>query len=109
MQLRALGLFVLMGLLAVGCAGFNLGKEFPAPAKDTIRVGVTTQADIQQRFGEPTQVGIEDGDTIWTYYFVRKTPDQELSKQLYVKFTAAGVVKSYSYTSSFPEDMKRFK
>lgn len=72
MSFRRWALLIGVSILTVACAGFNLGKDFAAPARDTIRVGVTTRADIQKLFGEPAQVGIEDGDTIWTYYFVRK-------------------------------------
>ena len=35
-----------------------------------------------------------------------ETGDPDLSKQLEATFTAAGVVKSYSFSSNFPEDME---
>jgi len=96
--------------LALGaCAGLTLGKEFPSPTRETITNGVTAKADLVRLFGEPTQVGLDDGDPTWTWLFVRRTADQELTKQLTVRFDPRGVVKSYSFTSNFPEDMARLR
>ena len=59
-------------------------------------------------FGEPTQVGMKDGDQTWTWYYFKKGTGRarDMSKQLEVTFNAQGVVKSYSFSSNFPEDMK---
>jgi hypothetical protein len=59
-------------------------------------------------FGEPVQVGVKDGDQTWTWYFFKKA-DPDLTKQLEVTFTGEGVVKSYSFSSNFPEDMKTLR
>jgi hypothetical protein len=48
---------------------------------------------------------VRDGDESWTWYYYKKgSPD--LSKQLDVTFTPGGVVKSHSFSSNFPDDMK---
>jgi len=76
------------------------------PLIECIRNGTTTKNDLVKLFGEPVQVGIKDGDQTWTWYYAKKSSKDELSKQLEVTFNAAGVAKSYSFSSNFPEDMK---
>lgn len=108
MKLRRLALLALVLTLGA-CAGLTLGREFPSPTRETIRNGVTAKADLVRLFGEPTQVGLDDGDPTWTWLFVRRTTDRELTKQLTVRFDPRGAVKSYSFTSNFPEDMARLR
>ena len=57
-------------------------------------------------FGDPTQVGVKDGDQTWTWYFAKQGGKEEYAKQLDVTFNQQGVVKSHSFSSSFPDDMK---
>lgn len=99
-----LALLLALGLAA--CAAFSFGREFPSPRPDAIRNGTTTKSDLVKLFGEPAQVGMKDGDQTWTWYYAKKSSKDELSKQLEVTFTAAGVAKSHSFSSNFPEDMK---
>jgi len=107
---RRCALLVLTLALVLGaCAALTLGREFPSPTRETIRVGTTAKADLLRLFGEPTQVGIDDGDPTWTWLYVRRTTDQELTKQLTVRFDPGGAVKSYSFTSNFPQDMARLR
>src|SRR5512145_1504481 len=104
-------LVLLLGVaLGVGaCASvLSTGRDFPSPARDTVRNGTTTKADLVRLFGEPVQVGVKDGDQTWTWYFFRKG-EPDLTKQLEVTFSGAGVVKSYSFSSNFPEDMKTLR
>lgn len=102
---------LLLGCLVLlsACAGLTIGREFPAPTRESIRNGTTTKADLVRLFGEPTQVGMDDGDTTWTWLYVSRSTDKELTKQLTVRFRDGGVVKSYSYSSNFPEDMRALK
>jgi hypothetical protein len=105
--LVALVIGIALGLGA--CASvLSTGRDFPSPARDAVKNGATTKADLVRLFGEPVQVGVKDGDSTWTWYFFRKG-DPDLTKQLEVTFTAAGVVKSYSFSSNFPEDMKTLR
>lgn len=93
-------------MLLGGC--ISVGTEFPTPTAAMIKNGVTTRTELVQLFGSPTQVGIEDGDRTWTWVYVKAGSfRQTLSKELHVKFTTQGVVKSYSYTSSLPEEVQR--
>lgn len=102
------GVLVLAFLLAA-CAALSTGRDFPSPRPGAeIKNGATTKADLLRMFGEPTQVGVKDGDQTWTWYYFKKGAgkDADLSKQLEVTFGAQGIVKSYSFSSNFPEDMK---
>lgn len=102
---RTLSLGCLMLLLA-GCVA--VGADFSTPTATMIKNGVTTRAELLQLFGSPTQVGIENGDQTWTWVYVKAGGfGRHLSKELHVKFTEHGVVKSYAYTSSLPEEVQR--
>lgn len=108
-RFRLVALACLLALGLVSCASvFTSGREFPSPARDAIRSGTTTKADLVRLFGEPTQVGIDDGDPTWTWLYFKKG-DPDLTKTLSVRFRADGVVKSYSFSSNFPEDMKALR
>ena len=111
MRLRAIALTTVL-VLAVSlaaCSALSTGREFPSPKPGAeIKNGATTKADLLKMFGDPTQVGMKDGDQTWTWYYFQKGSGKEgdLSKQLEVTFNAQGMVKSYSFSSNFPEDMK---
>jgi outer membrane protein assembly factor BamE (lipoprotein component of BamABCDE complex) len=93
--------------LAACAALTTVGRDFPSPKPGAeIKNGVTTKADLLKMYGDPTQVGMKDGDQSWTWYYLKKSTDSELSKQLEVTFNAQSMVKSYSFSSNFPEDMK---
>ncbi|MGH7264944.1 MAG: outer membrane protein assembly factor BamE domain-containing protein [Candidatus Rokuibacteriota bacterium] len=106
---RRLALLVVLALAAAACGSvLSVGREFPSPPRDAIRNGQTTKTDLIRLLGEPTEVGVEDGDPAWRWiYFKKGSPD--LSKNLSVRFDAAGRVKSYSFSSNFPEDMKALR
>ena len=105
---RSLALFlVALAFLMTSCAGLSVGREFPSPAPDMLRVGQTSKADLLRSFGEPTEVGLDTGDQTWTWLYGRI--NQQTRKQLTVRFDDRGMVRSYSFTSSLPEDMKRLK
>jgi outer membrane protein assembly factor BamE (lipoprotein component of BamABCDE complex) len=105
---RAVGALLIAALLA-GCGGFKFGSDFPSPTKDTLVIGKTSKTDLLRFFGEPHQVGLDTGDPTWAWSYVQAFADKEFTKQLTVRFDEKGAVKSYSFTSSFPEDMARLK
>jgi hypothetical protein len=108
-RLRRSVLVLALTVGLVGCGSMlTVGREFASPGRDAIRNGTTSKAELVQMFGEPTQVGIKDGDPTWTWYYFKKG-EPDLTKQLEVTFSPAGVVKSYSFSSNFPEDMKALR
>jgi hypothetical protein len=109
MRLRPLLAVLLAATLVGGCGGLKFGSDFPSPTRDMLMVGKTTKADLLRFFGEPHQVGLDTGDPTWAWTYARVLADRELSKQLTVRFDEKGMVRSYSFTSSFPEDMARLR
>lgn len=98
-----------VALLLAGCGGLKFGSDFPSPAKEMLVTGKTTKADLLRFFGEPHQVGLDTGDPTWAWTYARVSANLELTKQLTVRFDEKGLLKSYSFTSNFPEDMRRLK
>ncbi|MGW8313533.1 MAG: outer membrane protein assembly factor BamE domain-containing protein [Desulfuromonadales bacterium] len=88
-----------LGLPLTGCMP-SMGRPFPVQQVRKIEIGKTTQAEIRQMFGDPWRTGIEDGKRTWTYgeYSTGYTRD------LVIRFDDRNVVRSYSFSSSLPED-----
>jgi hypothetical protein len=101
------------GLVAVflvaGCLSIKLGRDFPSPEPMTIVLGKTDKTSLERAFGEPYQVGLDSGDPTWRWFYGQRNSSTETSKDMAVRFNADGTVKSYSFSSNFPEDMQRLK
>ena len=106
---RPLLLVPLLALVLAGCISLKVGQEFPSPEPLMLVVGKTDKAALRRMFGEPYQVGLDSGDQTWRWFFGQREAGGEITKDLSVRFAANGTVKSYSFTSNFPEDMKRLK
>jgi len=100
---------LLAATLLTGCISSKFGREFPSPEPRAITVGKTDKAEIQRLFGEPYQVGIDSGDATWRWFFGRRSWSTERTKDLSVRWNGDGTVKSYAFTSNFPNDMTRLK
>ena len=96
-------------VLASGCLSLKFGREFPSPDRQLIVVGKTDKATLERIFGEPYQVGFENGDSTWRWLYVQREGATAVSKDLIVRFNADGLVRSYSFTSNFPDDLRRLK
>jgi hypothetical protein len=92
-----------------GCLSIRFGREFPSPDPAAIVAGQTDKAALRRMFGEPYQVGLDAGDSTWRWFQGRREGGIEITKDLTVRFNADGTVKTYSFTSNFPEDMTRLK
>jgi hypothetical protein len=103
-----LGLLI-VALSAAACAGLSVGKEFPSPDPAQIKTNTTDKAALVQLFGEPYQAGIDSGDLTWRWFYAKSGASATISKDLTVRFNANGTVKSYSFTSNFPEDLRKLK
>ena len=100
---------LVVALVLWGCAGLQVGREFPSPEAAQIKADVTDKARLLTLFGEPYQVGIDNGDQTWRWFYAQRSASATISKDLSVRFNANGTVKSYSFTSNFPEDMKKLR
>ena len=97
--LITLMLLAIMSLPITGCMP-SVGQPFPVKQVRQIEIGSTSKTEIRQMFGDPWRTGIEDGFRTWTYgeYSVKR------SRDLVIRFDNQNVVKSYSFSSSYPED-----
>jgi hypothetical protein len=96
-------------LVLAGCMSVKFGRPFPSPESRAILVGRTDKAALERAFGAPYQVGLDSGDQSWRWFYGQRDSNAELSKDLTVRFNPDGTVKAYSFSSNFPEDMKRLK
>ena len=99
---------VALGLFA-GCASIKIGREFPSPDAHWIVAGRSDRWGLQRMLGEPYQVGFENGDPTWRWLYVQRDGASAISKDLSVRFNADGSVKSYAFTSNFPDDVVRLR
>lgn len=95
-------------ILVAGCS-LKGGRSFPSPALTSIVVGVTDKVALERAFGPPYQVGVDSGDPTWRWFYVERRLNSEITKDLSVRFDPDGIVKAYSFTSNFPEDMSQLK
>jgi hypothetical protein len=96
-------------VLATGCVSIQFGRPFPSPEPASIKVGATDKEGLRRVFGEPYQVGLDSGDQTWRWFHGQREGGAEITKDFTVRFGADGTVKSYSFTSNFPDDMRRLK
>jgi len=99
-RLPSFALAALLGLmLFASCA--TVGSDFPSEQVDGIQIGKTTQAEIQEMFGSPWRVGVEDGLRTWTYgKYKYRLFGESNSKDLVVRFDENNVVVSYSFNTT---------
>jgi hypothetical protein len=100
---------LVIAVVVSACAGLQVGREFPSPDAAQIKVNVTDKAVLVATFGEPYQVGIDSGDQTWRWFYAQRGPSSTITKDFSVRFNANGTVKSYSFTSNFPEDMRKLR
>jgi outer membrane protein assembly factor BamE (lipoprotein component of BamABCDE complex) len=100
---------LLVAMISAGCISTKFGREFPSPDLRAISVGKTDRTELLRVFGEPYQVGIDSGDATWRWFFGQRSWVSEQTKDLSVRFNGDGRVKSYSFSSNFPDDMSRLK
>ena len=97
-----------IALLAAACllgGCLTVGNEFPVQSVPRLEIGETTREDVRKLFGDPWRTGVEDGMRTWTYgrYRYSLFGDAQ-TRDLVVRYDAKGVVASYSFNSTFPED-----
>ena len=98
-RIMTLTLLATLSLPFTGCTP-SVGRPFPVQQVRQIEIGTTTKAEIRQMFGDPWRTGVEDGFRTYTYgeYSIKNTRD------LVIRFDDKDIVKSYSFSSSYPED-----
>jgi outer membrane protein assembly factor BamE (lipoprotein component of BamABCDE complex) len=85
----------------------TVGQPFVFSGPDSIQAGKTTRAEISERYGEPFRAGYDSGNLKWTYgYYKYRLFGDSDTKDLDVTFDKNGVVKSYTYSTSVPDEKK---
>jgi outer membrane protein assembly factor BamE (lipoprotein component of BamABCDE complex) len=99
---------VIATAVAALVACVSVGRDFPAKQVAKLRIGSTTDEQVRELFGTPWRTGVEDGQRTWTYGHYRYALlGTTRTRDLVVRFDANGVVSSYSYNSTDPEDAPR--
>ena len=81
------------------------GKEFPSRL-DWIQKGKTRQYDVKLVLGDPQFVGSSDGVPSWTYGFYKyRLFSESHTKEVKFYWNNDKTVQSWSFTSSFPDDV----
>ena len=92
--------------LLVACV--TVGREFPTQQVSKLKIGTTTQAQVTKLFGTPWRTGVEDGQRTWTYgHYHYALLGNTQTRDLVVRFDDAGVVASYTFNSTNPDDAPR--
>lgn len=92
------GLMIFVVFIAA-CA--TVGRDFPSGKVSEVKIGKTTQAEIEAMFGKPWRTGIEDGFVTWTYgKYHYSAFSQSQTKDLVVRFDNNKVVRSYTYNTT---------
>ena len=97
--LPTLMLIVVLSLPVIGCMP-SMGRPFAVQKIRQIEIEKTTMAEIRQMFGDPWRTGLDNGKRTWTYGEYSMT----ITRDLVIRFDDVNVVKSYSFSSSAPED-----
>jgi outer membrane protein assembly factor BamE (lipoprotein component of BamABCDE complex) len=96
-------LFVAGVALLAGC--LTVGRDFPAQQVTKLEIGSTTRDQVRELFGHPWRTGVEDGQPTWTYGHYRYSLiGNTRTRDLVVRFDPRGVVASYTFNSTDPED-----
>ena len=102
-MLTAIFILMALSLCSTGC--ITLGRPFPVGAVYQIKIDKTTRAEISRNFGMPWRRGIDSGYKTWTYAHYRYNLfGSQMTRDLIVRFDKDGVVKSYTFNSSYPQD-----
>ena len=96
---------VILAGVAGLCGCMTLGNRFPPPdGAVAIQTNKTTQNEIQKSYGAPDMQGLEDGDTTWTYLYLRAGPFTPAeAEHLTIRFNKDGTVHSYSFNSNLTD------
>ncbi len=92
-------LILLFVFVLTSCA--SIGMEFEGSYANKIKIGVTKKSEIKKMLGDPWRVGIDNGNTAWTYgYYHFKIFKGIETKDLYIVFDPDDKVRSFTYNKS---------
>jgi hypothetical protein len=90
---------------AVGC--MTVGDDFAVGKVSHLQIGKTTREEVREMLGQPWRTGLEDGTPTWTYgHYKYNLIGASQTRDLVVRFDEKGVVRSYTFNSTYPEDVQ---
>ncbi len=105
LTMRFIGIMLVGTILLSLNSCATVGREFPVEPVAAIKIGETTLEEIQQMFGKPWRIGIEDGQKTWTYgHYHYAAFGTDRTRDLVVRFGQGKKVTSYSFSSTYEED-----
>lgn len=98
------GMLFLAALITfTGCS--NVGSNFDVNLAQQIQKGKTTQAEIQNMFGNPYKTGVQNAHPAWVFeYDQYRAIGADASKDLIVVFNDDKTVRSYQIMSTLDQD-----
>jgi len=88
-----------MALLLQGCA--TVGQDFPVSPISDLRIGETTKEEVQDMFGAPWRVGVENGKRTWTYgRYQYRVFGEPSTRDLMIRFNSNNVVEHFSFNTT---------
>jgi hypothetical protein len=82
------------------------GREFPSSFV-WVSKNKTQQKDVKMVLGDPQFVGSNDGQPMWTFgYYKYRLFSPSYTKEVKFYWNADNSVQSYSFNSSFPDDIE---
>lgn len=96
---------IALSFVLVGCV--TRGKNFNSNTSwlDSNKPNAT---QVETIMGPPFKVGSSNGTKTWTYgYYRHQLFGESLIKELKLYWNQDSSLKSYSFSSSFPEDIKK--
>lgn len=93
-------------LMSLGLAGCVTSGKYFASETSWIKNNQTRQEDVRSLLGKPFMVGNSGGSPTWTYgYYRYKLVGDSFTKELKFYWNPDRTVQSFSFNSSFPEDI----
>ena len=105
---RFVGVLAAAATAALLVACVTVGRDFPATQVARLSIGTTTQEQVRGLFGTPWRTGVEDGQRTWTYgHYHYALLGNTQTRDLVVRFDEHGVLASYTFNSTNPDDAPR--
>ena len=104
-SLRKLVVLAVLPMFWQGC--LSTGRDFPSQV-EWIKKERTKKDDVKLVLGTPYAIGNSDGTATWTYAFYKYNPlFKTYYKELRFYWGDDNAVKSFTFNSSFPEDLEK--
>lgn len=94
------GILLLVTLITFSACS-NVGTNFDTSMVKQIQKGKTTQADIENMFGQPYKTGVQNGHPAWVYEFDQyRAFGDDASKDLLIVFNDNKTVRTHQIMST---------